>query len=354
MSFEVEIADPGGKAAWDEFVERSGVTHHAHLWFWRGVFATVFGHEPYYLIARDSASDSSVAGILPLFLVRSVLFGRALISLPYLNGGGLVATSEEARLALLQRAAQLAKELEVNYVELRERAPLPATPFSLVHRSHKVSMLLPLNGDAQALFEGFPAKLRSQIRRPSKAGMSAEVSSDLTNALRLVRAFYEVFAENMRDLGTPVYPRRLFEQTLKSAGRRARVIVVWHEGRPVGCGITIGVGSTVEIPWASTLKRHNKSSPNMLLYWQAIKSACEDGYEHFDFGRCSPDSGSFKFKEQWGAKALPLHWYYLLNTGKVPDVNPKRSGFTPLVSAWRRLPLPVANLVGPWLTKSIP
>lgn len=356
MSYRVRIAADEDGARWEEFRAASGklnqaAVHHAFDWRWRRILSRSFGHEPLYLIAEDA--EGRTVGALPLFYVRSFLFGSALISVPYLNAGGLAAQSADVA-ALLEQTVNLhARERNVDYVELRCRGAEQALQEKYASRTHKVAMELQLAEDAEELFKSFPAKLRSQIRRPTKSGLYTRNVTGSEDYADDLRAFYSVFAENMRDLGTPVYPRRLFEETLRQFDKRARVITVWQEQRPLAAAITVRDGTGVEIPWASSLKKANKLSPNMLLYWEAIKSACHDGAASFDFGRSSEDSGTYRFKKQWGAERVPLHWYYDRSL-KVPDINPNSGRFGRAVACWRRLPVPLANALGPWLTRAIP
>ena len=352
MAISVSLAQDEDQDKWERFRRAAKLKHHAHQWMWRTILEQTFGHKPYYFIAYEPVGE--VVGIVPMFLVRSLIFGKALISVPYLNGGGIVANSEEARQALAAECQSLGESIGARYIELRERSELPVTESTWTVRSHKVAMLLPLFSDPQQMFESFPGKLRSQIRRPAKDGMHAEFSQTATDRERLLNAFYSVFTKNMRDLGTPVYPKRLFDQVMRSGSAQVRVFVVWQGNEPAAAAITIMENDVVEIPWASSLKRFSRSSPNMLLYWEAIKTACSDGAKLFDFGRCSSDSGPYRFKLQWGAIPHPLFWYYQVFSGSVPDVNPQSSKFSTLVECWKHLPLPVANTVGPWLTRSLP
>jgi serine/alanine adding enzyme len=362
---EVSVANEADGTAWDAYLQGKEVNHHAYAWAWRSIIAETFGHKPFYCVAWDvSGIDrqetngknqrQSVAGVLPLFYVNSLIFGKALISIPYLNAGGIIADSEEAFQLLLRKASLLAEELGAAYIELRHRGPAVWSGHKLDERTHKVSMLLELNTNAEELFSSFVPKLRSQIRRPAKSGIYAQVSPATGNGDDSISKFYSVFSEHMRDLGTPVYPKKLFCSTKKHFGQACRVITVWHERKPIAVGITLGFGSSVEIPWASALRKYNNYSPNMMLYWEAIKTACSDGYRVFDFGRSSRDSSTYRFKEQWGARPLELHWYYKVLAGEVPDVNPKSPKFSLLVNCWKHLPLGLANRIGPWITRGLP
>lgn len=338
---------------WDDALERLGVDHHAFSWQWRKILQQSFGHQPKYLLAQ-SANGSAELGILPLFHFKSALFGEALISVPYLNAGGIISNDSKATAALLDYADGIASSLGVSYLELRHGQEQPVPEKLDATRSHKVTMVLPLLSDPEELFSSFPPKLRSQIRRPTKSGLYAEsIIGDKVSRAH-IDELYSVFSEHMRDLGTPVYPKRLFRNTIGEFSIKCRLIIVRSGQKPVAVGLTIGAKQRTEILWASSLRSHNKLSPNMLLYWEALKGAAADGYTTFDFGRSSPDSGTFRFKKQWGAVAEELQWHYRLYKGELPDVSPSSAKFQFLVSCWKHLPLPVANMVGPYLTRGIP
>jgi FemAB-related protein (PEP-CTERM system-associated) len=200
------------------------------------------------------------------------------------------------------------------------------------------------------LWDRIDRKARNQVRKAQK--------SELTTArggAELVPEFYTVFARNMRDLGTPVYGRRLFDEVLRAFPDRAKIIVVRLKNEPVAAGFTIRTRDMVEIPWASSIREFNHLCPNHLLYWHALETAVEEGATVFDFGRSTPDEGTFKFKEQWGAEPLPLHWEYCLREGDaLPDTSPKNRKYRLMIETWKRLPLWAANMAGPRIVRDIP
>jgi FemAB-related protein (PEP-CTERM system-associated) len=159
----------------------------------------------------------------------------------------------------------------------------------------------------------------------------------------------------MRDLGTPVYTRALFEEVLRTFPGRAHLIVVRLKGEPIAAGLTFRTREMVEIPWASSIRDFNSLCPNHLLYWHALETAVTDGATIFDFGRSTPGEGTFKFKEQWGAEPVALHWEYWLASGdQLPDASPKNPKFKLMIETWKRLPLWVANAIGPRVVRDIP
>ncbi len=359
----VSRATAGDALVWDEylmghFARYPELAHHAFYFAWSSVITATFGHKPFFLIAREQ-EGGAIQGLLPLFLVKSPLFGTALISNPYLNAGGMLADSPEVAQLLVQFVERLAAEEKVDYVELRVREAGSVCPAGWSVRSHKLTMALPLRADPEELFESFPAKLRSQIRRPAKAGLrvtslTPQPGENDRECLEALEQFYGVFARHMRDLGTPVYSRRLFSNSAAALGTKLRIFIVWSGAIPVAASITIGAGKSLEVPWACALRKYNQHSPNMLLYWEMMKQACADGYQTFDFGRSTPGSGPHKFKQQWGANEHPLFWVYKLQHGEIPDVNPKSLKFSTLVRVWQRLPVPIANFLGPLITRGLP
>jgi FemAB-related protein (PEP-CTERM system-associated) len=199
------------------------------------------------------------------------------------------------------------------------------------------------------IWERFDRKVRNQIRKAEKSGLTAEVGR-----AELLPDFYAVFARNMRDLGTPVYTRRLFDEVLRAFPDRTQVIVIRRGGTALAAAVTYRTGRTVEVPWASSLREFNSLCPNHLLYWRAIEAAIGADCDTLDFGRSTPHEGTYQFKSQWGAEPLPLHWEYPFLTGQVPDQGPTNPKFRAAIEIWKRCPLWLANAVGPHIVRSIP
>jgi FemAB-related protein (PEP-CTERM system-associated) len=340
--FAVSLAAAGDRDAWDRFVSGRPDAVGYHEYIWREVLQRAFGHESFYLIAK--AGDGSIAGVLPIVEIRSLVFGRSFTSLPFLNFGGVLATSDRAAAALLDEAARLAASRGAKHVELRHIGrQFPQLPC----RQHKVTMRLPL---AAGMWDRIDRKARNQVRKAEKSGLAVT-----RGGAELIEPFYRVFARNMRDLGTPVYDRRLFIEVARALGDRVRIIVVTLKDAPVAAGFTIRTRGMVEIPWASSIRDYNSMCPNHLLYWHAIETAVADGADTFDFGRSTPGEGTYKFKEQWGADPVALHWeYWLASGGALPDQSPKNPKFRMMIETWKRLPLGLANAVGPWIVRNIP
>ncbi|MBP1728971.1 MAG: hypothetical protein H6Q56_1344, partial [Deltaproteobacteria bacterium] len=316
-----------------------------HRYGWRDVIENSFGHQCQYLAAKESGG--AVVGILPLVFMQSRFFGRFLVSQPFFNYGGLLCDNREIGDALLAEAGALRKELGAEHVELRHRAPWAG---DLPVKHHKVSMILNLADDAETQWQGFNAKLRNQIRKAEKSGFLTE-----TGGKELLPDFYTVFVRNMRDLGTPVYAQQFFAEVLAAFPLESRIIAVFLEGKPIAAGLTVRFRDTLEIPWASSIRDYNTLCPNNLLYWKALQYALEIGCTRFDFGRSTPGEGTYKFKEQWGAKPLQLYWQYLLpEGGSMPELNNKNPKFEMAIRIWQKLPLSLTKVFGPHIVKNIP
>jgi FemAB-related protein (PEP-CTERM system-associated) len=331
---------------WDAFVRKREGWTTFHLAAWKPLLERVFGHDCHYLAAVDEVGQ--IQAVLPLVRVRSLLFGQFVVSMPYVNYGGPLGSAEGIR-AVSERAASLATESGAKLLELRNRSPLPIE-WPVSHR--KITVLMDLEpGHPEDLLKRLSAKVRSQVRRPAKEGVTVKFGRDQ------VGPFYQVFARHMRDLGTPVLPRRFFEDVADSFGEEAWFACAWLGGVPVACGAGFVFGSEVEITWASSLREHNRIAPNMALYWAFMERACELGLKTFNFGRCTPGSGTHKFKLQWGGRDEPLWWYdrsRVGGNGGAATPSPDDGAYSWGPRIWRRLPVSVATALGPRIVRGIP
>jgi serine/alanine adding enzyme len=341
----IHLLQPADRVRWDAFVAGAPAAHAYHQSGWSSVIERAFGHKTHYLFSQDSAGQ--INGVLPLARLRSRLFGDFLVSLPYLNYGGPCASDHAVEQDLVNEAVRMARDEKVQHLELRLTE---SEGFDLRVKASKVSMRLALPASADDLWKALGSKLRNQVNRPIKEGMVARVGGR-----EELDAFYDVFSINMRDLGTPVYSKAFFEHVLREFPETARVCTVYHGQQAVAAGLVVGFRGRLEIPWASSLRSASRLAPNMLLYWSALKYACETGYQVFDFGRSSPDAGTYRFKEQWGAKPLPLYWHYWMRTGEaLPELNPANPKYRLAIDVWRRLPVAVTRIIGPSIVRNIP
>lgn len=333
----------GPHEEWDAALEQMEGRTFCHLGAWNEIFAEGMGHEVKRLVSLDGAGR--ITGLLPLVLMRSRLFGTNAISLAFLNYGGPLGPIADRRM-LVHEAVRTAQSEGAQFLELRTRqhADLGLTP----SRS-KVSVILQLPSTAEELWEkGIRAKLRSQVRRPKKAGMVAMFGTSL------LPDFYAVFSRNMRDLGTPVLPYGFFSSICGHLSRRVILCVVYADEVPVAAGLGFLYGAEFEITWASSLRQYSREAPNMLLYWSLMERAIGRGAQSFNFGRCTPGSGTHRFKAQWGGSDHPLHWCsWSANRPNGPPDRERRA-YSIASALWKRMPLSLANAIGPRVARGLP
>jgi serine/alanine adding enzyme len=331
-------------SGWDDYVSShpQGSTYHSSRW--GALIKQSYDHSTYFLTAE---TQKGISGVLPLVFLNSRMFGKSLISMPYFNYGGLLADGDNIAEQLINASLSLKKELQAEYIELRQTTPVPG---NWPAKSHKVIMLLPLPADPETLWNDFKTKLRTRVRRAEKEGFSVHSGKQ-----DLLNDFYGVFAENMRDLGTPVYPRRFFQAIFDRFPENSHIVVVRSGNQSIAAGFLISHRNKMEVPWASSLRRFNHLSPNMLLYWNMLKYSITMGFQIFDFGRSTRDSGTFHFKEQWGAMPHETFWVYPgKDASHLPDHSPQNPKYKWATRVWTKLPLFVANRCGPWIVGNIP
>jgi serine/alanine adding enzyme len=339
---DITICGPEEREAWNSYVESSPTASMAHQFLWHSIINRAYGHRPLYLLAAHSAGR--VCGILPLFLVKSRMFGNTLASMPFLDYGGICADDETIAGLLLEHAQYLMHEYGADRVELRQLEPLAQVGTA---RLDKISLILDLSSGAEAVWQSLPAKVRNQVRKAEKSGLSTSVGG-----AEFLDEFYAVFAVNMRDLGSPVHHRSFFANMFAEFGTQARVALVHDGQRAVGGLICLFFKDTAVVPWASSLRQYFSKCPNNVLYWEILRYSSARGFKWFDFGRSSVGSGTYNFKRQWGAKPIQLYWQTLSKNGE------RRTAFSPdnpkyrmILQIWKHLPLSLTTHLGPHIRK---
>lgn len=326
---------------WDAYVHRHSEASPYHLIGWKQAVEKAYGHQSCYLVAEQ---DGLLVGVLPLIRIKSPLGKDLLCGLPFCDVGQPLADTG----AIKEQLELAAQGLRAENLELRDFSRSEPSDYS-----GKVRMLLPLPESAEALWGSFKSKLRSQIRKAEKNGLTFSTSKTEDG----VSAFYEVFAKNMRDLGSPVHALRWFSELQKAYGHNMEIGLVFKDETVVGAGILLFAGNKVSIPWASTLREYNKLAPNMLLYWNLLRISCERRCTEFDFGRSTFNEGTYKFKSQWGALPVELEWKSPVNgtLKSIEQASSKKPGRVRVLieNAWRKLPLGLTIQLGPAIRKYI-
>lgn len=338
-------SSPTAPSGWDDYVVRHPLATAYHRAQAVSIGATAFRLRTTYLTAFN---DKTVVGILPLVEQSSRLFGRYLVSLPFMTYGGVLADSSEVITALAERASLEAQARDADHVELRHTVAIPE--IRLAERLDKVSMILPLPESESALSKQLGAKLRSQIKRGDREKLEL-----VWGGSELIPDFYRVFAPAMHALGTPVYPRRFFEVVYDALRDVSEILIVKMQGKPHAVAFLVNHGATMEVPWAVASPEAKHASVNMRMYWELLTRSIQKGVAAFDFGRSTVDSGTYRFKAQWGAEPHQLHWHYWLPAGaEVPKLNQSNPKYARAAEIWRRMPLWCANTLGPYIIRNLP
>lgn len=353
---DIRLAVPSDSERWDDFVKSCPNTTPYHLFAWKSAIELAYRHKTFYYIAEE---QGEITGVLPLVLIKIPFLKSALHSLPFCDLGGVLTQSDDVKKRLVEQANKLASTQGHGELDLRESLPnhfksALTKEQEAELKGRKVRMILDIPDSSDELMANFKSKLRSQIRKAEKNGITYHQSTGTTD----LDAFYAVMQDNMRLLGSPVHSKKWFESILTHYKENAQVGIVKKESEIVGGAIIIKCGNTITVPWASTLAEYNKLSPNMLLYWGLLSYAADsEDVNTFDFGRSSVNEGTYRFKKQWGAQPLELNWQSYsketLNVSEQDITNNKSQLREKVASTWSKLPLPLVNKIGPIIRRYI-
>lgn len=338
----IQALNGQNSANWDRFVATCPDATFFHRAGWKRVIEQSFGHGCHFIFAEEAGD---ITGVLPLVHVKTRLFGNSLISTGFTVGGGPAVTSNAALTALDQHAMKLADELEVDYVEYRSR--------DTIHEGWAqkpgvyVGFRRALNPDPEQNMLAIPRKQRAMVRKGIKAGLESRIDMDAT-------ALYKIYAISVRNLGTPVYPKRYFDNLIAEFGDDVDIVTVLNDGAPVASVMNFYFRNEVLPYYGGGTLAARPVAANDFMYWEVMRRACERGYQYFDFGRSKIGTGAFAFKKNWGFEPEP--WTYefkLRRLDELPDINPLNPKYRLFIAAWKKLPIPLANLIGPMLVRGL-
>jgi FemAB-related protein (PEP-CTERM system-associated) len=336
--------DDAHRKPWNDFVQRSPEASFYHRFEWQYVNRRCFGHDSCYLAAIE---DDRVVGVFPLVHLRSRLFGNIACSLPFVNYGGPCGENADIERELIREAARIAGEWGVDYLEMRSRKLLgPEYPTS----THKVSLTVDLADGHDALWKSFKTAHRQDIRGGYKKGFTAKLGG-----FELLDDLFSVLSEAWRDLGTPVYSKRYLETVSATFGDLLRWCVVYCDHEAVAASLQAYDRGTAEGLWLGSRAKYRHQHAGYVLYWEILKDASLQGCQRFHLGRSTINSGAEAFKKKWNARPTPLYWHYILRTRRdVPQLNVNNPKYRLAIGLWRRLPVSLANVIGPPLARNIP
>jgi FemAB-related protein (PEP-CTERM system-associated) len=338
---EIRLAAPADRQRWDEFVARAPQASVFHLSAWADVMTNAFGHKPHFLIALD---DGDVAGVLPLVELKSRLFGHALISNAFCVGGGPLARDEATRLALLKEAERTARALNVDYAELRDAAGAEGwTAKDDLYAGFEREM----DADEAKNLLQIPRKQRAVVRKAIEGAFRVTTDKD-------VDTFFALFSRTVRDHGTPVFPKKFFREILRVFPDNADVLTVWQNDTPLSSVLSYYFRDRVYPYYTGSNPKARVAGTNDLMYWKLMRHAVGRGAKIFDFGRSKVGTGPYSFKKNWGFEPRPIaHQFLLVRRETLPNLNPTNPRYAPAIEIWRRLPLPVANFISPFISRNL-
>ena len=326
---------------WDTFVETCPNATFFHLAGWKQVIEHAFGHRAYYLFAE---SGGEVCGVLPLVHIKSRLFGNALMSMPFCVYGGVASEDEVAWLQLEAAACKLAEELQVDYLEFRNReARHPDWPTKELYVTFRKTM----EPDAEANMMAIPRKQRAMVRKGIKAGLTSKIDTS-------VNGFYSAYSQSVHSLGTPVFSRNYFECLREVFGDKCDILTVRHDGELVSSVMSFYFRDEVLPYYGGGTPIARQLKGNDFMYWELMRRSCEHGLKVFDYGRSKQGTGSYSFKKNWGFEPMPLYYeYYLVKARQMPDISPMNPKYRLFINAWKWLPLSVTQVIGPLIARNL-
>mgnify|MGYP000530713625 CR=1 FL=1 len=326
---------------WDQFVATCPEATFFHKAGWQSVIEQAFGHKTYFLVAEE---NGVIQGVLPLAEVKSYLFGHSLSALPFCVYGGVASDSEEVLLFLENQAIELAQQLSVDYLELRY--PFARDNAQFTEKCAHSAFGCVLADDEEQILAGIKKKQRAGIRNALKNDLSFRVDQDTTTA-------YKIYSESVRNLGTPVFAAHYFGALQYVFGDKCDVLTVEHQGKAVSSVLSFYYKGQVLPYYGGGLDEARALKSNDYMYYQLMcsaKSSRQSSY--FDFGRSKDDSGAYKYKKTWGMEPQPLHYmFYLVNATELPNLSPNNPKYQFFIQMWKKLPVAISRLIGPFLSK---
>ena len=334
--------DEANSQRWDRFVADCPGASFFHRAGWQRIVQQVFRHPTYFLYAER---DGRIEGVLPLAHIRSLLFGKSLVSLPFAVYGGVAALNDEAGAALEAEAERLAQRLGVEHLEFRNVLPRHADwPTQDLYVTFRKAIL----PEEEANMLAIPRKQRAMVRKGIKNGLRSDIDPGIDR-------FFALYADNVHRHGTPALPKRYFQALQREFGSDVEVLTVSSvEGRPLSSVLSFYFRDEVLPYYAGDDVAARDLAANDFKYWELMRRACARGVKVFDYGRSKRDTGPFAFKKNWGFEATPLHYEYrLYKRDAVPQNNPSNAKYKLLIETWRRMPLGMANWLGPFVVRNL-
>lgn len=341
MSVTIHEMRPEDSVRWDLFVMNHPEATFFHRSGWKTVIEKAFGHRTWFLYAEK---NGELQGILPLAEVRSLLFGHSLSALPFCVYGGVVAENNLVREQLELAAQELAEQLKVDYLEFRN--------FHSVHadwprKDLYVTFRKEIDPDVERNMLAIPRKQRAMVRKGIKYGLVSEIDQSIDR-------FFYAYSNSVHRLGTPVFAKKYFRLLKDVFAEDCELLTIVKDGKTISSVMNFYFRDEVLPYYGGGTEEARQFAANDFMYWELMRNSCEKGLKVFDFGRSKRNSGSYSFKANWGFEPQPLHYEYrLIHSSAIPDHNPSNPKYQFFIKAWQKIPLTIANLIGPHIVKNL-
>lgn len=326
---------------WDKFIEEHQESSFFHSLAWKKVIENTYKFKPIYLTVKE---NNTILAVLPLFEIKQ-LTGKKFISVPFSTEGGILYKTENAKDKLIEKAKQLVKEKNLDYLELRQEKDIGT---GLQTKDYYCHMKLLLSSDPEIVWKDMDKKARNAVRKAEKLGLTTD------HGLKYFEDFYKIFSRNMKDLGTPVDKKRFFQEIIKQSPDNVDIVVAKLKNKVIGAIFLIKHKNIIKSEWASSLRKYFGYNANQLMYWRAIEDACKQDFEIFDFGRSIEGEGTYNFKKKFGASPVKLNYKYFINKGSLPDTRKTSWKRKLFAKTWSKLPLFITNTFGPKIRELFP
>lgn len=333
--------------SWDNHVQQHSDGTVFHLTAWKQVIEKTFNHKSMYFIAEAENerknSANGLMGVLPLFRIKSFVFGDYLVSIPFAELGGILAENKEVERKLLEKAIEIAKKLQCDYLELRNRNPIE----NLMEKSLYYNFKREIFPNIEENLKSIPRKARRMIRQGQKLGLNLDFGT------HLLPEFYKILSISFYNLGTPIFPQKLFKNFIESFGKNIQIFIVRSKEKIAVAGVLVFFFKDQVVPYyAGSIPEYRNFAPNDFMYWELMRYGYENGYKIFDFGRSKIDTGSYHFKRHWGFDPNPLSYqYYLVQSKELPNLSPANPKYQKKIELWKKLPLSVTKIFGPAIAR---
>lgn len=342
---EISKLKKSDEKEWDRYVMKSEDSTFYHQIGWKNVVEKTYGHKPIYLIARE---DGEIKGILPLFLMKSRLFGKKLVSVPFAPYGGVCADNDKVLDSILEDAISWVDELDVDYLELRSYMRYKID--GITDKSY-FTLNLDLTPGVDYLWNGFRKSMRRYIKKAGRNNLEFTIESKSSKNLK---DFYELYCKKMKEFGTPTHSYKFFKLIKSEFPEYIKIATVKYQTYTIAALFLLIFKKTMIYGWGASDKQYTSMYPNYLLFWELIKYMNKNGYKYLDFGRSILNDGTFLFKKGWGAKPKQLYYQYYGKynvTMSSNKFNPRRQIF---MKIWKIIPIEIVNMIGPMIRKNFP